>query len=90
MKPRRIDLIAAMLALATGATWWLGEGGHLDVQPGVVLAVLAVLALAGFKVLLIALDYMALWQAPALWRRAVLGWLVLVLGLIASFSVMGR
>lgn len=87
MKLRRIDLIAAMLALATGATWWLGEGGHLDVQHGVVLAVLA---LAGFKMLLIALDYMELWQAPALWRRAVLTWMVLVLGLIASFSVMGR
>ncbi len=43
-----------------------------------------------FKMLLIALDYMELWQAPALWRRAVLGWLVVVLGLIASLSVLGR
>ena len=87
MKPHRIDLIAALLALATGATWWLGEGGHLELQNGVALAVLA---LAGFKMLLIALDYMELWRAPALWRRAVLGWMVLVLGLIASLSVLGR
>jgi hypothetical protein len=87
MKPHRIDLIAALLALATGATWWLGEGGHLDVEHGVVLAVLA---LAGFKMLLIALDYMELWRAPALWRRVVLGWMLLVLGLITSLSLLGR
>jgi hypothetical protein len=84
MKLHRIDLIALLLALATGATWWLGEGGHLDVQQGVVLAVLA---LAAFKILLIALDYMELWLAPALWRRLVLGWLVVVIGLIALVTV---
>lgn len=84
MKPHRIDRIALLLALATGATWWLGEGGHLDVQHGVVLAVLA---LAAFKILLIALDYMELWHAPALWRRLVLGWLVVVIGLVALVTV---
>lgn len=84
MKLHRIDLIALLLALATGATWWLGEGGHLDVQRGVVLTVLA---LAAFKILLIALDYMELWHAPALWRRLVLGWLVVVIGLIAVVTL---
>ena len=84
MKLHRIDLIALLLALATGATWWLGEGGHLDVQRGVVLTVLG---LAAFKILLIALDYMELWHAPALWRRLVLGWLVVVIGLVALVTV---
>ena len=87
MKLHRIDLIALLLALATGATWWLGEGGHLDVQHGVVLTVLA---LASFKILLIALDYMELWHAPALWRGLVLGWLVVVMGLIAVVTVAAR
>jgi hypothetical protein len=31
---------------------------------------------------------MELRSAPALWRRVVLGWLVVVLGLIALFSVL--
>ncbi len=84
MKLHRIDLIALLLALATGATWWLGEGGHQDMQHGVVLAVLA---LAVFKILLIALDYMELWHAPGLWRGLVLGWLVVVIGLIALVTV---
>jgi hypothetical protein len=84
MKLHRIDLIALLLSLATGATWWLGEGGHLDVRHGVVLAVLA---LAALKMLLIALDYMELWHAPAVWRRLVLAWLVLVVGLIAVVSL---
>ena len=87
MKLHRIDLIALLLALATGATWWLGEGGHLDVQRGVVLTVLG---LAAFKILLIALDYMELWHAPALWRRLVLGWLWLVIGLISVVSLLSR
>ena len=84
MKLNRIDFIGLLLVLATVATWWLGEGGHVDVQHGVVLAVLA---LAMFKVLLIALDYMELWHAPALWRRLVVGWLVVVTALITLATV---
>lgn len=79
MKLNRIDFMGLLLVLATAATWWLGEGVHVDLQPGVVLMVLA---LAVFKILLIALDYMELWHAPTLWRALVVGWLVLVVGLI--------
>ena len=50
-------------------------------------ATLAVLALSALKGALIALDYMELRSAPALWRRLVMGWLVVVLGLIAVVSV---
>lgn len=84
MKLNRIDFIGLLLVLATIATWWLGEGGHVDVQHGVVLAVLA---LAVFKVLLIALDYMELWHAPVLWPSLVVSWLVLVMGLITLATV---
>jgi apolipoprotein N-acyltransferase len=85
MKPmtsRRINTVALLLVIATGLSWWLGEspahsGDHLGT------AVLAVLALSAFKGALIALEYMELRCAPALWRRAVMGWLVVVLGLIA-------
>jgi len=87
MRFTKADLIFALLALATLISWWLGEGaavggGHLGS-----LATVAVLALSAFKGALIALDYMELRSAPALWRRAVIGWLVVVLGLIALFSV---
>ena len=72
--------------MATALSWWLGESaltGHPLTQG----AVLAVLALAGFKGALIALDYMELHTAPALWRRTVLIWLLLVMGVIAALSV---
>ena len=40
--------------------------------------IVGVLALAGVKGTLVALDFMELRHAPALWRRIVLGWLLLV------------
>jgi hypothetical protein len=87
MRFHRADLIFALLALATLASWWLGEGAAASGRHLGAVATLAVLALSAFKGALIALDYMELRQAPALWRRAVMGWLVVVLGLIVVFSV---
>ncbi|QCB46222.1 cytochrome C oxidase subunit IV family protein [Hydrogenophaga sp. PAMC20947] len=88
MSIRRINTVAILLALATALSWWLGEavvtsGGH-SLSSG---AVLAVLALAAFKGALIALDYMELRTAPALWRRAVLAWMVVMIVLIALVTV---
>ncbi len=83
----KADRIFALLALATLASWWLGEGAAVSGQHLGSAATLAVLALAAIKGALIALDYMELRSAPALWRRAVMGWLVVVLGLIAVVSV---
>ncbi len=92
MKPSRVDLMALVLVLATGLSWWLGEGaaltqGHLG--QAATLAVL-VLALAVLKGALIALDYMELRHAPALWRRAVLGWLAVVIALVLLASLLPR
>lgn len=87
MKPSRVDLIALVLVLATGLSWWLGEGAALTLGQA---ATLAVLALAVLKGALIALDYMELRHAPALWRRAVLGWLAVVIALVLLASLLPR
>ena len=83
MTTLRINTIALLLALATGLSWWLGEdavlsGHHLGTS-----AVLLVLALSAIKGALIALEFMELRTAPALWRRMVMGWMVVILGVIA-------
>ena len=88
MRFTRTDAVFALLALATLASWWLGEGATVRGQRLGTVATLAVLALSAVKGTLIALDYMELRHAPALWRRVVMGWLGVVLGLIALFSVL--
>ena len=90
MRFNKADTIFALLALATLASWWLGEGAAGNGQHLGTVATFAVLALSAVKGALIALDYMELRQAPALWRRVVVGWLVVVLGLIAVLSVLPR
>ncbi|WP_310565949.1 cytochrome C oxidase subunit IV family protein [Hydrogenophaga sp.] len=87
MRFTKTDTVFALLALATLASWWLGEGAAVGGQHLGTAATLAVLALAAFKGALIALDYMELRHAPALWRRAVMGWLAVVLGVIALVGV---
>ena len=87
MRFTKTDTVFALLALATLASWWLGEGAAFSGRHLGSIATLAVLALSAVKGALIALDYMELRSAPALWRRAVVGWLVVVLGLIALISV---
>jgi hypothetical protein len=87
MRWNKADTLFALLALATLASWWLGEGAAASGQHLGTVATLAVLALSAVKGALIALDYMELRHAPALWRRAVMGWLVVVLGLVVVVSV---
>ena len=87
MRLNKADTVFALLALATLASGWLGEGAAGSGRHLGTAATLAVLALSAVKGALIALDYMELRRAPALWRRVVMGWLVVVLGLIALVSV---
>lgn len=87
MRLNKADTIFALLALATLASWWLGEGAAGSGRHLGTAATLAVLALSAVKGALIALDYMELRQAPALWRRVVMGWLLVVLGLLMLISV---
>ena len=79
MRLQRIDLIWLALLVATGVTVVLGEAG---VVHGHGWAVLTIFALVLLKGAWIALDFMELHQAPPLWRRLVLGWLLLVVALI--------
>ncbi|MEZ5662228.1 MAG: cytochrome C oxidase subunit IV family protein [Burkholderiaceae bacterium] len=87
MRFTKADAIFAMLVVATGVSWWLGESAASGSQHLGLAATLAVLALSAVKGALIALDYMELRRAPALWRRAVMGWLVVVLAGIATIAV---
>ena len=90
MRFTRADAVFALLAIATLASWWLGEGAAISGQHMGSAATLAVLALAAFKGALIALDYMELHTAPALWRRVVLDWLAVVIGLVLLASLLPR
>lgn len=76
-----------MLLLAiTGVTFWLGESGS---AVGSMAVALAVLGQAFAKGLVVALDFLELREAPPLWRWLVIGWLVLVLGLVLLAYTMG-
>lgn len=71
-----VNRIWLLLLAATGVTFWLGESG-LSGSAGMT-AVLVMFGLAFVKALLVMLDFMELRHAPALWRRLLVGWLVLV------------
>jgi hypothetical protein len=78
LSPRTVWLL---LVIATGMTFAAGEFG----TPGRAL-ILGVLALALFKGRLVILDFMELRHAPALWRRSVLCWLLLVIsGIVVAY-----
>ncbi len=78
MNARLLDSIWLVLLAATGVTWFVGESGAAGAA-----AVAVILGLALVKGWLVIREFMALKQASIRWRLAVVGWLALVLGLIA-------
>lgn len=78
MTTRKLDITLAVLLTATLATWGIGEAGAAGVT-----AMVAMLVLTFVKGRLIALDYMGLRPVRLFWRGMLVGWLVLVLSLIA-------
>lgn len=75
-----------ILLAATGVTFWLGESGWAG-RAGMA-PVLLMFALAFIKALLVMLEFMRLRHAPALWRRVMLAWLVLVVaGILLAYRV---
>lgn len=72
---KRITALWLATLVATGISWWIGESpaGTAAAWP-----VAVALALSLAKGLAIALDFMELRGAPALWRRFVVGWLLVV------------
>ncbi len=73
-----LDRIWFFLLLATALTFGLGEGGWV-LRSGLG-AVVVVFALAFVKAYWVVYDFMEVRHAPALWRRLLLGWLLVVLG----------
>ena len=55
----------------------------------IIAVALVVLGLAFVKGMLVALEFLELREAPALWRWLIAGWLVLVLGLIVLAYALG-
>ncbi len=86
MHVNRLNAAWLLLLVITGVTFWLGESGS---SVGSVAVALAVLGQAFVKGLVVALDFLELREAPAMWRWLVIGWLVLVLGLILLAYTVG-
>ncbi len=78
MNARLLDVVWLILLAATGVTWFVGESGAAGVA-----AVALILGLALVKGWLVIRAFMALKQASIRWRMVVVGWLTLVLALIA-------
>ncbi|MBK1687995.1 cytochrome C oxidase subunit IV family protein [Rubrivivax gelatinosus] len=76
----RIDLVWAGLVVATLLSFAVGESASAG--GGAAWPVWLVFALALAKGAAVALDFMGLATAPALWRRLVLGWLGSVVALV--------
>ena len=86
MHVNRLNAAWLLLLAITGVTFWLGESGS---AVGSMAVALAVLGQAFAKGLVVALDFLELREAPPLWRWLVIGWLVLVLGLVLLAYTMG-
>ena len=78
---RKLDLAFGILVIATAITWLIGEWWQ---DHDVLLVVMAgMLALTFIKCRLVILDFMALRPVKFFWRGVVIGWVLLVLGLIS-------
>ena len=85
-KTLTINHIWLILLAATGVTFWLGESG-VSGSAGMA-PVLLMFALAFVKALLVMLDFMELRHAPVLWRRILVGWLVVVTsGIVLAYWI---
>ncbi len=81
---RRLDALWCAALAATALSWWIGET-RSGAAPAWSVALVFGLALA--KGLGIALEFMELRGAPALWRRFVVGWLLGVNALIVVLRI---
>ena len=86
MHESRLNRAWLLLLVITGVTFWMGESGSSASSLAVALVVLG---LAFVKGMLVALEFLELREAPALWRWLIAGWLVLVLGLIVLAYALG-
>ncbi|NCN71216.1 MAG: cytochrome C oxidase subunit IV family protein [Rhodoferax sp.] len=69
-----------LLLAATGLTYWIGESGQMGHRS--IVPVSIIFGVAFLKAWVVINDFMALRQAPKLWRHLLLGWLTFVIGMI--------
>ncbi len=82
ISPRKLDALWLATLVATAIAWGVGESG-LGAAAGWPAAIVFALSLA--KGIIIALEFMELRGAPAVWRRFVVGWLlVVILAIVAA------
>ncbi len=85
---RWLNAAWVLLLVATGITYVLGEMGLVSHAGGWFLAGLGVLTvIKGVAVIQVFLEMR---HAPALWRWLLLGWLALVIALVALAYLLGR
>ena len=88
MEKQAINRIWVLLMGCTLVTYILGESGWAGQHGRIALGVMFLLAFV--KAFLVAYDFMELRHAPSLWRRLVLGWLVLVISAIVAAYWLAR
>ncbi len=77
--------IFALLLAATAVTFWLGEAGIAGSAGWA--PVLVMFGLAATKAYWVIADFMEIRHAPALWKRLLLGWLVVVVsGIFLAYA----
>jgi len=76
------------LLLATAVTWSIGETGKAWLANEA--SVLTIFALSYIKGYLVIDEFMGLRHAPRLWRRLLVAWLTLVVGMILLAYHLGR
>jgi len=79
MNARRLVFVWLLLMAGTAATWWMGESGSAGPA-----AVLAILGIAAVKGIAIVREFMGLRGIKVVWPAAVIGWLLVVLAIIAA------
>ncbi|MBP9905685.1 MAG: cytochrome C oxidase subunit IV family protein [Rhodoferax sp.] len=77
-----INQLWLLLLLATAVTYWLGESGRVGAAN--TWPVASIFALSFMKGFWVINDFMALRHAPPLWRRLLIGWLLLMIGVIVG------
>ncbi|HEX8988263.1 MAG TPA: cytochrome C oxidase subunit IV family protein [Rhodocyclaceae bacterium] len=79
MNAGRLDFFWLALVAGTAITWGLGESGAAGRA-----VVLGMLAIAGVKGIWIVREFMGLRRVKFMWPGLVIGWLLLVLAIIAG------
>ena len=82
--PKGSTILWATLIIATILTWSMGALGETGLW-----GVAALAAISFWKGAVVILDFMALRNAPLLWRAVTMGWMIVVWAVIAIAYIKG-